>query len=416
MTSRPLVVHVVGARPNYMKIAPIYAELERQRRRRPAPHSHGPALRRRALATSSSTSCRSPSRTYARGGLGLARRADRRALEALERCFIELKPDLVVVPGDVNSTLAGALAAVKLQIPVCHVESGLRSFDWSMPEEHNRRLTDHVSSLLLTHCDDGEREPRRRGHRRTTRDRFVGNTMIDTLLANLRGALEAPRGRARRRAAASYLLVTLHRPALVDDPDAARPHRRALERSRRRCRSSSRCIRGRAAGWTSSASSHRQRLLLVDPLALPPVPVARRPARRGRHRLGRRAGGDHGARDPVLHAARQHGAAGDDHARNERPARPRSRAASPRFPTGSAAPRSSTSRRSGTARRGCALPRRSSTPSTVSRRSSTGSRSPPRRSFSARYGRSSAPASGARPLGRFWPSMSRTGSSSGRLG
>src|SRR4029078_11119833 len=110
-----------------------------------------------------------------------------RALEALERCFIELRPHLVVVPGDVTSTLAAALAAVKLQIPVCHVESRLRSFDWSMPEEHNRRRTDALSSLLLTHCVDGNVNLAAEG---IAGDNvvMVGNTMIDTLLANHRAA------------------------------------------------------------------------------------------------------------------------------------------------------------------------------------------------------------------------------------
>ena len=86
-------------------------------------------------------------------GVGSGSHAEQtaRALIGIERVLAEEQPALVVVSGDVNSTLAGALAAVKLQIPVAHIEAGLRSFDSSMPEEHNRRLTDHISSLLLTH-------------------------------------------------------------------------------------------------------------------------------------------------------------------------------------------------------------------------------------------------------------------------
>jgi UDP-N-acetylglucosamine 2-epimerase (non-hydrolysing) len=130
---------------------------------------------------------------------------------------MDLRPDLVVVPGDINSTLAGALAAVKLQIPVCHLEAGLRSFDDTMPEEHNRRVTDSLSALLLTHSEDAN-ENLLRESVPARKIEFVGNTMIDTLLATV--------DRARRLAAwnryglpeGGYLLVTLHRPALVDSP------------------------------------------------------------------------------------------------------------------------------------------------------------------------------------------------------
>ena len=86
--------------------------------------------------------------------------------------FLELRPDLVVVPGDVNSTLAAALAAVKLKIPVCHLEAGLRSLNSGMPEEHNRRLTDHVSSLLLTRSEDAN--PNLAAEMRTGRSRSSG--------------------------------------------------------------------------------------------------------------------------------------------------------------------------------------------------------------------------------------------------
>ena len=89
----------------------------------------------------------------------------------LEALFAEWKPDLVVAPGDVNSTLAAGLAAAKLDIPVCHLEAGLRSFDRSMPEEHNRRLTDHLSTLLLTHSEDANENLANEGIRRR-RDRI----------------------------------------------------------------------------------------------------------------------------------------------------------------------------------------------------------------------------------------------------
>jgi len=138
-------------------------------------------------------------------------------LRKIEPLLIERHPDVLVVVGDVNSTLAATLAAVKLGIPVAHVEAGLRSFDRSMPEETNRVMTDVVSEWLFTTEPAAEQNLLREG---VARDRihFVGNVMIDTLLANLdraRGldSLERlglePRG---------YALLTLHRPSNVDDP------------------------------------------------------------------------------------------------------------------------------------------------------------------------------------------------------
>src|SRR5262249_55926788 len=117
-----------------------------------------------------------------------------------------------------NSTLAGALAAVKLEIPVCHVEAGLRSFDWSMPEEHNRRLTDHVSTLLLTHSPGANENLAAEGIA-ADRVELVGNTMIDSLFASLEEARGLAAWRELGVEPGRYLLVTLHRPALVDSPE-----------------------------------------------------------------------------------------------------------------------------------------------------------------------------------------------------
>ena len=139
------------------------------------------------------------------------------AIERLEPLLGELRPDLVLVPGDVNSTLAGALAAAKLQIPVGHVEAGLRSFDRTMAEEINRVVVDQVADLLFTHSP--EALTHLAAEARAPEDVYpVGNTMIDTLVA-LRGLIEAdgaPERLGLTRGA--YLTVTLHRPALVDGP------------------------------------------------------------------------------------------------------------------------------------------------------------------------------------------------------
>ena len=138
-------------------------------------------------------------------------------LERLEPVLGGERPDIVLVPGDVNSTLAASLCAARLGIPVGHVESGLRSFDRTMPEEINRVVAGHLSDLLFLHSAEAEDSLGAEGVP-ADRLRFVGNTMIDTLVA-----LEQ---RFRARAAAhdlgleqgGYLLVTLHRPALVDGP------------------------------------------------------------------------------------------------------------------------------------------------------------------------------------------------------
>ena len=138
-------------------------------------------------------------------------------MERLEPVLIEERPDLVVVPGDVNSTLAAVLTAVKLGIPVAHIESGLRSFDLTMPEEVNRIVADRFSELLFLHSEEAIENLRAEGIP-DERMHMVGNTMIDTLVA-LEDRFRAAGTAARLGVEpGSYALVTLHRPALVDGP------------------------------------------------------------------------------------------------------------------------------------------------------------------------------------------------------
>jgi UDP-N-acetylglucosamine 2-epimerase (non-hydrolysing) len=218
MEPRKLVVHVVGARPNYMKVAPVYAALARRsgvEQRLIHTGQHYDKLVKDVFFAELPLPA---PHVQLEVGSGMHGEQTARALTALERVFVDLRPDLVVVPGDVNSTLAAALAAVKLHIPVCHLEAGLRSFDSSMPEEHNRRLTDHLSDLLLTHCDDANRNLAAEG---IDGDRvvFVGNTMIDSVLGNLDKALELEAWHDFGLPSGGYALVTLHRPGLVDLPE-----------------------------------------------------------------------------------------------------------------------------------------------------------------------------------------------------
>lgn len=138
---------------------------------------------------------------------------------ALEKDFIAERTELVVVFGDVNSTLAASLAASKLDIPIAHVEAGLRSFDRSMPEEHNRVVTDHLANYLFTPSQDADTNLRNEGIDRQKIYR-VGNIMVDSLLRF------APEARGLQvfedfgLAKQSYGLVTAHRPANVDEPQA----------------------------------------------------------------------------------------------------------------------------------------------------------------------------------------------------
>jgi UDP-N-acetylglucosamine 2-epimerase (non-hydrolysing) len=214
----PRVAHVVGARPNYMKVAPLYVELE-QRGDVEQVLIHTGQHYDELLKDVFFAELPLP-RPHLELGVASGSHAEQtaRALVGLERAFLELCPQLVVVPGDVNSTLAAALAAVKLGIPICHLEAGLRSHDWSMPEEHNRRVADHLSTLLLTHSESANENLRREGID-DTRVRFVGNTMIDTLLANADAARAQEEWRSWGLDPERYLLVTLHRPALVDDAE-----------------------------------------------------------------------------------------------------------------------------------------------------------------------------------------------------
>jgi UDP-N-acetylglucosamine 2-epimerase (non-hydrolysing) len=149
-------------------------------------------------------------------GIGAGTHAEQtaRALVGVEKVLSERSPDLVVVPGDVNSTLAAALAAVKLHIPVAHLEAGLRSFDSAMPEEHNRRLVDHLSTVLLTHSASAGANLAAEGI--VAGVHLVGNTMIDSVLEHLDAALERQPWVELGVEPGGYALVTLHRPSLVD--------------------------------------------------------------------------------------------------------------------------------------------------------------------------------------------------------
>ena len=138
-------------------------------------------------------------------------------MSRFEPVLLRYKPDIVVVYGDVNSTVAAALVCAKLQIPVAHVEAGLRSFDRSMPEEINRVVTDHVADYLFTHCEDADRNLQQEGIARE-KIHNVGNVMIDSLIRFLPLAEQCKMNGLPQK----FALATLHRPSNVDDPRALR--------------------------------------------------------------------------------------------------------------------------------------------------------------------------------------------------
>jgi len=210
------ILSVVGTRPNFMKVAPIAAELARRR----VEFDH-------VLVHTGQHYDDSMSRVFLEElgvgepdhllevGSGSHAQQTARVMERLEPVLLHEQPDLVLVPGDVNSTMAAALVAVKLGLPVGHIEAGLRSFDRTMPEEINRVVADSVSELLFIHSPEARANLLAEGVE-PGRIHDVGNTMIDTLVAM------RPRIDALGAAAAHgfepgrYLVVTLHRPALVD--------------------------------------------------------------------------------------------------------------------------------------------------------------------------------------------------------
>jgi UDP-N-acetylglucosamine 2-epimerase (non-hydrolysing) len=211
------ICFVVGARPNFMKAAPVLRALAEIEPDFETLLVHTGQHYDDAMSDVFIRELALPEPDIFLGvGSGSHGEQTARALIGVEQVLDEHRPDLVVVPGDVNSTLAAALAAVKLHIPVAHIEAGLRSFDPTMPEEHNRRLTDHLSSVLLAHSASAVDNLAREGIDASL-THLVGNTMIDSLFEFLPRALEAEPWAAHDLEPAGYGLITLHRPALVDD-------------------------------------------------------------------------------------------------------------------------------------------------------------------------------------------------------
>lgn len=213
------VLHVVGARPNFMKMAPLLASLERDSGGYAHLLVHTGQHYDEHLndAIFKDLGLRSPDINL---GIGSGSHAEQtgRTMMAFEKIVAERQPAMVVVAGDVNSTLACSVVAAKAGVPVAHLEAGLRSNDWGMPEEINRIVTDRLAALHLTPSPDGDENLLREGASPAGIVR-VGNCMIDSVQLNL---LRARAGSALTRfgvARRGYMLATFHRPSNVDSPE-----------------------------------------------------------------------------------------------------------------------------------------------------------------------------------------------------
>ncbi len=215
----PKILLVVGARPNFMKMAPLYFEMVKAERLNPVIVHTGQHYDY-AMSQAFFEDLELPQPDHFLGaGSGSHAEQTARIMIEFEKVVLADRPDLVVVFGDVNSTVACSLTAKKLRVPVAHVEAGLRSFDETMPEEINRRVTDAISDLLFTPSSDGDENlihdgvPEHKIHR-------VGNIMIDSLIRILDRIDPEHQDRIIQQFGIDrgrYVLVTLHRPSNVDE-------------------------------------------------------------------------------------------------------------------------------------------------------------------------------------------------------
>jgi UDP-N-acetylglucosamine 2-epimerase (non-hydrolysing) len=213
--SKIKIINVVGARPNFMKIAPIMRAMGKSRLFEPVLLHTGQHYDQK-MSESFFKDLDIPEPNISLGvGSGSHAQQTARIMTAFEKVLIKEKPNLVLVVGDVNSTLACSIVSAKLKMPVAHVEAGLRSYDRKMPEEINRIVTDSLSDYLFTTCEDANQNLAKEG---ISKDKvfFVGNTMIDTLEHLLDKVKE---GEYWKRFKKPYLLLTLHRPSNVDRED-----------------------------------------------------------------------------------------------------------------------------------------------------------------------------------------------------
>ena len=209
------ILHIVGARPNFPKLAPVHRAGRAAGLDQVIVHTGQHYDEAMSSGFFRDLGIPEPD-VNLEVGSGSHAAQTARIIERFEPVLLEHMPDWLVVYGDVNSTMATAIVAAKVGIPIAHVEAGLRSNDRTMPEEINRIITDRLASLLLTPSTDAEEILRAEGEP-SSEIVFVGNVMIDTLLKTLPAA-KATGYSQKVGADGSHVVVTLHRPSNVDDP------------------------------------------------------------------------------------------------------------------------------------------------------------------------------------------------------
>jgi UDP-N-acetylglucosamine 2-epimerase (non-hydrolysing) len=210
-----LICNVVGARPNYMKIAPVVLEMKKRGMSQILVHTGQHYDQNMSKVFFEELGMPEPD-VFLKVGSGSHAVQTAKTMIAFEEVCRQRRPDLVVVGGDVNSTLAAGIVSAKECIPLAHIEAGLRSFDRSMPEEINRILTDQLSELLFTTEETADENLVREGIP-AGRIYFVGNCMIDTLMKYVDKAISLGPWRAHKVRPGGYALLTLHRPSNVDE-------------------------------------------------------------------------------------------------------------------------------------------------------------------------------------------------------
>lgn len=215
------ILHVVGARPNFMKAAPVYRAVQRRGHEQILVHTGQHYDAKMSEVFFSELGIPDPDESL---NVGSGSHAQQTAviMSRFEPVLLARKPDIVLVYGDVNSTVAAALVSAKLGIRLGHVEAGLRSFDRTMPEEINRLITDQLADMLFTPSIDGNENLLKEGipDRRIF---LVGNVMIDTLVRYLPRVDEVFQQLQSRLTLTRFGLVTLHRPSNVDDASTFLP-------------------------------------------------------------------------------------------------------------------------------------------------------------------------------------------------